>query len=301
MTGADFFDSISAIRGVVDEKLLIDNPLDTRAHNISAKILRHGLSVSSFALLEKYIEEVFQDFMTTASRTQVPYSDMNERFREFVSVSAAKGLLNRIEFQPKSQQISRFESEISTLARFQETPAQFNAHGFSPRGSNVSHEDIKVALKALGVNDPWRKLTRVTADIGSHRADLRNDYINLFKTRHLSAHNPTGNVATSDLDTNITVTILVASAVSLVLNSLKDVYLAARSIRELRDKSCDPVINVRFLDEEGTGSWAERKRDTGRVIRRYYDFVVATVAVRQRRGGAGVLVRDASGIPVRLI
>ncbi|MCP4309606.1 MAG: hypothetical protein GY788_32970 [bacterium] len=301
MTEQEFFDAIDAIRGLVSNSLLIDNPLSPPDHNRGAGILRHGLSVSSFALLEQYLQQAVRDFMYAASAVRVSYSDMNESFRKFVSISAATGLLNRTNFKQSAQRLTFFENEVAILPKFSDNPAQFSWHGFSPRGSNVSKDDISMALKAFGIEKPWEKLTRVTSELGSHRANLQNDYENLARTRHTSAHDPTGNVATSDLETNITVSVLIALTVSLLLRALKDVYLCARSRRQLQDSTRDPTINVRFLDQISSGQWLERRNSTGRAIKKYPDFTYAVAGARTRRGNATIVIRNTSRIPLRLV
>ncbi|SES41057.1 hypothetical protein SAMN04490244_11810 [Tranquillimonas rosea] len=300
MWEGEFFDAFAAIRSLIDEPVLIDNPMRGGSHDLGARILRHGLSVSSFAFLEKYLQEAIKDFMPSASMTPVAYADMNDEFRRFVSISAAEGLLNRASFKPRVDRISYFEAEVSSLAKFGDTPAQFNWHGFSPKGSNVYKEDVATALKALGVITPWAKLTRVTAELGSHRADLASDFDNLSRTRNSSAHNPRGNIPTSDLGTNVTVAVLVAISFSLVLRSLKKVYTESRSVVELRERSRDPSINVRFVDEEGGGRWLERKEAFGRGVKRYRSFEDSVVRAMARSERPSVVVRSLSGIPLRL-
>jgi len=300
MTEDDFFDSVAAMKSMVSNNLLIDNPLEPTSHNLSARILRHGLSVSSFAFLEHYLGLAFRAFMLEASLTRVAYSDMTEDFRKFVSISAASGLLNRVNFKPNAQRLPYFEAEASVLTQFLNAPAHFSWHGFSPRGSNVGKDDVASALKALGVEKPWEKLTIVTSVLGSHRANLASDYENLAATRHSSAHDPTGNVASSDLETNITVANLIAISVSLMLRTLASIYKSARNARELRDRARNPSVNVRFLDEEIGGNWLERSSSSGRVIKRYADRSAAITRANSRNGDASIVMRDSRGIPVRL-
>ncbi|WP_366555945.1 HEPN domain-containing protein [Aquibaculum sediminis] len=301
MMNAEFFDILESIKGVTAEEILVDASLGSSKHNTSARILRHGLSVSSFALLEKYLQGAFHAFMEDASKTKIAYADMSEDFRKFVTIYATEGILNRMSFMPKADRLSFFESEISFLPNAMTLPARFNAHGFSPKGSNISKDDIASALKALGVHTPWSKLTAITGELGAHRTDLGDDFENLARTRHSSAHNPTGNVTTTDLETNLTVSALIALSVALLLHSLKKIYIKSHTAKKLREEAKNPPIKVRFVDKTFDGAWIERKRSTGKAVKRHSSYEKALRASQLRRDDSPIVVRNSSGIPLRIV
>lgn len=230
----------------------------------------------------------------------LPFTAFSDDLKSFLTRDAAKGLLNRISFMEGGLRQTFFDTNIIRLSGYLSTPATFTAFGFSPQGSNVSHEDIKKAFGALGLKDTWGKLRAITTDLGSARVSLDDDYRNLAKTRHRSAHDPESNVPSTDLKTHVEIAILIGISIDILTSSVADAYASAKSAVDLASRLGSISHGYRFVDAEPSGSFAERATLTGRVIKRYATEAMATGTAIARTGSQYVVVRSPSTMPLAL-
>jgi len=284
-----------------DEPLLTDDFPPAAPHNIGARLLRHGLAVTAFSSLEKYVGSRFDELLGKIQASRIPYSAFSEELKLFLTRDAAAGLLNRVSFLEESGRQGYFDTSIVRVAGYQSVPAVYTAFGFSPRGSNVGHEDIKKALAALGLKDAWGRLLNVTGSIGSARVSLMDDYRNLAKTRHKSAHDPDSNVPTSDLKTHIENCILIGIAVDVLTCELADAYIGAKSIADLGSRLASISPAFRFVDQQSNGAYAERAGLSGRTVKRYPTEPAAIAGAKARASPAFIVVRSVSTLPLALI
>lgn len=298
MNSGDFYSSLRSMKNLLSEPALTDQGPSEETHNTGAKLLRHGLCISAFALLEKHLSQLFDDFMNVGAASQFSYADMPEKLKKFFTVDAVTGLVNKLDFLDKQDRRQFVETHLQRISSFASEPAVYTAFGFSPKGSNVGHEDIKQAFKALGASDPWGKLTAVTAGIGAARLDLCSDYKNLALSRHASAHNPTSNVPTNDLRTHIETATLVGVACSALLNEIAAAFAQSQNADALEQAIESLEFRFRFLDEQNNGSWLERISNNGNGIKSYDNSAAAITGAKQRQNPRTIVLRNVSGIPI---
>lgn len=293
MQSRDFYRAIASMRKLaIEERLLTDDGLGDTEHNLSARILRHGMSVTAFAMLEKHLQALFDAFMSDISAGPIAHSEMSIPFKAFCMVDSLLGLQNKMNFYRRPEhKLAFLEERFESLLGLASNPPRYNGYSFSPKGTNVTAEDVKTAFLALGVSDPWRKLTALTSRIGNARTNLEDDFKNLAKTRHSSAHNPTGNIPSQDLLTNIIVAGVVGAVVGAMLQSLRASYLQARSAESLLNAAKDPTVEFRFIDRSTRNRWIERTRNGG-VLRRFSTLEDAVNSARRRRGTHVITSRD---------
>jgi hypothetical protein len=296
---AEFYSTLRFMLRLSRDRLLTDTFPPNDAHNIGARILRHGLSVTAFAMLEKYSEGRFSELMAIIGTSRVKYPLFKDRLKRFLTIDAVSGLSNRTHFLDPSDQQAFIDSQIKLLAAYDAAPAVYTALGFSPRGSNVSDIDIKRAFRACGVEAPWEKLSQIATAVGSSRISLSSDYRNLAKTRHSSAHNPTGNVASSDLQTNIDTAIVIGIAIDVLSTAVANAFTRARTPTALDNAIQQITHRFRFIDEQPNGTWMERIN--GRTVKRYADEIAATTGTLSRSQKASIIARDVRRVPIAMI
>lgn len=283
-----------------DEQLLTDTFPPITAHNIGARLLRHGLAVTAFSSLEKYIAKRFEELATSIESCAIPYPAFSDDLKSFLTKDAAHGLLNRVGFMEAALKQSYFDNNISKIAAYLTAPPKYTSFGFVPRGSNVSKEHIKNALRAFGLKDGWGNLKIVTQEIGSGRVDLLADYSNLSSTRHKSAHDPESNVPTNNLKTHIEITILIGIAIDILTTNIAVAYKNATSASDLLTRLTSLTRNYRFVDLEIGGTFVERASLTGRIVKRYPTEADATAGALARNGFAFVVLRSPTTTPLAL-
>lgn len=300
-SGATFYTSLRAMLKLSEQPLLTDQFPPSNPHNIGARLLRHGLSVSAFSLLEKYVEHKFSDLILAIAASRLPYASLPDSLRKFIIVDAVSGLSNKLNFLDDADRQHFAETNVSLIASFSNPSAHYTSFGFSPRGSNIGHEDIRKAYISCGVEKPWEKLSRITTEIGARRLSLSVDFRNLAKTRHSSAHNPEGNVPTADLRTHIETAILIGIAIALLSSAASVAYEKSRTLTGLKVALANLSPSYRFIDEQQDGFWLERNSSGGRAFKRYPNEIAAARGATARATARMVVCRDIQRVPIALL
>jgi RiboL-PSP-HEPN len=297
-----FYETIRVMRSLAQNPLLTDLTVSASEHNIRARILRNGLIISSFALMESYLEDRLDEKIRELSNSAISYSSFNEPLRSFLTVEAIKGLATRIGFSDRSDQLQLAERLLVDAAGFRAAPPNYTGLGFSPKGSNISENDIKNLFSAFGVTDSWRLLSNLCAKLGSARVSLRDDFKNFLRARNKSAHDSTTNVPTADVETHLATALLIGITSDIVVTNTIDCFVVKRTTAaaELAANSI-ATLSIRFFDEQGGGAWAERVDINGRVIKRYSDRAAGMTEVRSRSRPLPIVVRNTSLVPMELV
>lgn len=298
---AEFYDALQAMQRATTEPLLTDQlPLKSE-HNTRARILRHGIAVSAFAMLERYIKNVFEHMMKELAQSSILYPDLPTKLKRFVVVDAVAGLNNGAYFIRDEQlKIEYIEGTLSTISLFKENPPTYTHLGFSPSGSNVGHEDVKKGFAAFGVQDPWGKLTALSSEVGSGYLSLADEYKTLASARNSSAHDPAGNIPTTTLQSNLMAVIVLGITIDLMGHAVgKAAKLCNNKTRFEADVNA-VTYSIRFLDSQLDGRWTERATTNGRAIKNYPNKQAGIAGAASRNGAPAVIIRDTSGLPISL-
>jgi hypothetical protein len=295
----EFFATLRSMLMLTKHPLLTDTFPPSATNNIGARVLRHGLSVSAFAMLEKHAESCLSELMSKIGASRIKYPSFTDKLKRFLTIDAVIGLSNRIQFFDATDRQGYADHQIRLLSSYTSTPAVYTALGFSPKGSNVSHKDIATAFGACGVEAPWEKLSAIATALGSSRLSLSSDFQNLAKTRHRSAHNPMGNVASADLETNVETAILIGIAIDVLASALSRAFLRESTPARLAAAISGITHEYRFIDQQPDGTWLERVNGTS--VQRYADESAATAGALARQKRRIVIARDIRQVPLALL
>jgi hypothetical protein len=297
-----FYENINVMRDVAQDPLLTDLAVGSSQHNTRARILRNGLIISSFSLLEAYIEDRLEEKMRDLSGSRISYSAFSEALRSFLTIDAIAGLVTKISFADKVDRLSLAERHIIKTAGFQAVPPSYTGLGFSPRGSNISETDIKNLFSAFGIRDAWGRLSALCGSLGSSRLSLREDFRNFLRARNRAAHDSATNIATSDVETHLVTSLLIGITSDIVITNAIHSFVRKRTLAEA-EAAADNVssLAIRFIDEQAGGSWIERITTNGNTIKRYSSRDAATQEASSRARLLPIVARDRSLVPTELV
>ncbi|MEX0408549.1 hypothetical protein ABGN05_23085 [Aquibium sp. LZ166] len=298
----EYYSAIQRMLELTDNILLQDKmPIDDK-HNVGARILRHGLAVSAFALLEKYTRSIFDAMVNDMNNSTLLYHEFPDRLRKFISVDAIGGLNNTLYFiKDDLAKFAFVDTHLPRLSGYASSTPTYTAFGFSSSGSNVGHDDIKKGFAAFGLTDAWGKMSLIASDIGGGTLSLENEFRGLARARHMSAHEPASNIPTTTLQSHLKAAILLGITIDILASDL------GGAIRNCGKKADLPIVvsavahSYRFLDEQIDGSWLERASAAGRGVKRLPDKDMAVQSALQRKSSSHIVVRDAASFPRELI
>ncbi|MBX7500147.1 hypothetical protein K3181_01655 [Qipengyuania sp. YG27] len=286
------------MRELTDHELLVDLAPNHTAHNKRASILRHGLVVCSFSSVETYFKDRLAEICNIFADVGFPFSSFSDELQSFLIVDGIIGLGNRVGFLPNSDKLVFADQNLRVLSNFDSQHPTFTAFGFSPRGSNIGQGDVATALKAFSIEGPWNILSSYASVVGGGTPNLRNDFENMSRTRNSSAHNPSSNVPTYDVQQHIENATILSVCFDLVMAKIVKAIRSASDFNDYVSKVAGSEPRIRYIDKRLDGAWSERNDPTGRCLKKHDDEAVGVVSARQRPTVDVVVVRDLQSLPL---
>jgi hypothetical protein len=232
------------------------------------------------------------------SQRQFSPSTLNIKMQKFLIQDALTGLVNRMNFLESAEKLQFAESGINTLSAIGSTPASYSHYGFSPKGSNVSSDDIKEFFSSFGIDKPWERLKDISTIIGCSRLSLQSDFKQLSGLRNKSAHNPTTNVPSNDVQTHLENTVVIAACIDYQICQLLSAARKSNSSDLYIRNVGNGQIKVRYVDAMPDDRWGERPGPNERVVKFYRSEVEAVAGALSRARVDSVIVRDVQKLPL---
>jgi hypothetical protein len=269
-------------------------------HNQRAKVLRNGLIVCLFNMLEQFLKERFGELAKTLSGTAIPYSDFPDSLKLLFSIRAIDGLRGFLRFSDRSLRLSLFDAYISPIGGMNSAPPNFSHFGFGHERSNINDGEVASTLSAFGVEECWKLMGAIAARTGIARASLKDDFQLIGSLRNAAAHSPTANITTSDLEMAASIVTATAIGFDLVATAAVQSYCSLPSASKIKQAVKSPSIRLRFLDHVRDNTWREKGEAAKRYLRTHPNLVTAKAMASGRPGASRetIVVRSASLIPV---
>lgn len=298
----EFFGTLEQMLKVSGEPLLQDRLPLTDPANLSARVLRLGLAVSAFAMLEKYVGAVF-DYLVEkdVSAARLGFAALPDSIRDFIVVDSTIGMNNRLSFLRGSpDRLNYVTQTLELVIKYKDAAPSYTALGFSPKGSNVGHDDIKQAFGTFGVKDAWGKMNSLAAAFGGATLSLQQNYKNLSAARHKAAHDPVSSIPVADLQSNIRSAIVIGICCDVLAKNAGAAIKACQDKKNFEKDVAAYSRETRFLDEQPDGSWLERASPAHRGAKLYPSRAIGVAGALARAARPLVIVRDRTGQPIEL-
>lgn len=254
-------------------------------HNKSAKLLRNGLAIVGFASLEGFIKLRTAETLTRIDgETPTPFTSLPDKLKTAASFGAVKALNHQI------KRISqRDPSSIQYICEHAKAIASLNTDSYQlpqlsmlNETSNLSDDSVKEALNAFQVLDPWQQMTNIASRCGLGMPDLRQSFQNAASRRHEAAHEPETNTPLSDLQNYAGEAIAIGMSYDILITECRRRIARASASYLNGDKIESGAVNIRFLDEVGSGEWGERREGASRFFKKYSTFEEAKLTALPR-------------------
>lgn len=188
-------DTLIGRMSTLEETLLLPQLINISAgntqHNRSATLLRKGLGIVVFNILEDFIKERTTEMFSSVSTSLTNFGYLPQEMQEAATLGALKGLTARAMLEKKSQ--GSWLSLIQAEAMNINSTSQMNGFTISPyslmsEGSNIYADDIPKALKCLNIEGGWDTLQRISQLTNGGIPSLKQSYMNISSRRHKAAH-----------------------------------------------------------------------------------------------------------------
>ncbi|RDV16866.1 hypothetical protein DXT99_01770 [Pontibacter diazotrophicus] len=250
---SDLFTRLQYLNAAVNLPTLIDNGINITEHNGVANLLRKGLGIVAFNILEDFIKDKSLESLNTLSNSGLAFDNLTS----FLQDSAIIGALNALAF--RSNMLKKESSDWRTLIQEETLKIhstsremyEISKYSLVYAGSNISANEIADLLKAFGMSGGWGLMKEVSDGIGGGLPDLAQAYKNAASRRHNAAH-----TASFQYDyvwiANIKNEILTIAAALDILLTARCRQVNSNLIKKIEEHDIRSALNYRFLEPKNT-------------------------------------------------
>jgi hypothetical protein len=199
MARRDFLARLHGCRSALNDPALQHQPASV-GNRDSSQLLRNGLAVVVFALLEDFIRRRTQELLAELPGKR-PYGDLTDSLREASSSGAflaAPGQARRISNWGGNSR-SFLVSVARDIASTGSSRPVLSPMSLGFRGSNLGQDEVPGILKALKVDKSWPCLDNIARRAGSGGIPLKDAFREIAQRRHQAAHQGAASVPLQDL------------------------------------------------------------------------------------------------------
>ena len=250
---AELFNRLKYLNSAVELEPLIDDGILPSDHNGVANLLRKGLGIVAFNILEDYIKNRTKEALLYVSHSGVSFTRLTDSLQEASTLGAIRALAFHANIHKKDGNDWKLLIQDEALKIHSTKKPTYALSNYSLVSSrpNIGANEVSDLLRSFGISDGWNKLKIVSDSIGGGLPDLQQSYKNIAERRHNSAHK-----ADYDYDYRWLENIrneIIAIAVSLdVLLSARCRQISADLSKAIKSHDINNGLNFRFLEKSGS-------------------------------------------------
>ncbi|MDX5584131.1 MAG: HEPN domain-containing protein [Aureibaculum sp.] len=264
----NYFEEIVSPENISDT-LLMSRAFTETIHNEKVRMLRNGMAVIGFSILEDFIKNRMGEVLKEIGGCGVDFEHLPEKLRVASTVGALKGIQNRSELLKRNSEdyISFIQNEASCISNTHDSPFELSKYSIGWDKSNLSSNDMKDFLHTFKVAGGWDTIQSISSAININLTSPNEIFSNAAARRHKAAHSIDADSLLTDLQEHVSQSKVIAFAfdvlISKSLSHIKNTnsgFLHGAVKTEFRD------LSFRFLLEE-TNKWKEYKGNSNRAYR----------------------------------
>lgn len=257
----ELLDNISGVReasGICSLQQVAPLPANRKVNRM-AELLRRGLYVVAFNAIEDYLKtRVAEHFDNLSSVSILNFDQLPPGLRRAAVFDAIRNGIQQAGYDKQNElQIIR---TVASAVASTDNRQQYSIHEYSVlrSGSNISSEEIKLAIGSLHIKDPWGQMQQLIDMVGNVGTPILARFDSCKLKRNAAAHQGHA-IEYSDL--------IEISDLAIPLCFAFDVIFSAGMTRLANNTATSdsapkfPVtddITVRFVSERG-GRWCRLK------------------------------------------
>lgn len=248
----NFINRISSFEKIVSPANPLDSVLISRAlteieHNEKVKMLRNGMAIIAFTILEDFIKKRIGEIFKEVGTTHVSFPSLPSKIREAATVSALKGIQNRADTLRRNAEdhITFIQNETRFISSTQDAVYEFSEFSLGWDKSNISADDIKQFLNIFGIKNGWGKIQQVSSAINVTLLNPEDTFKNAASRRHKAAHNAAADSLLIDLQDFVNQSKVIALGFDCLLSkSLK--FIASNDSDFLNENKNVELADLKF-------------------------------------------------------
>lgn len=196
-----FLERLRILSNALVDPLLIDLPPVNIDHNERARVLRNGLAIVSFNILEDFIKSRIAEVFANISNCGIPFNSLPSRIQDAALLHSLKGIHTVSNRKRKAAEDYKLfiQQETEKIASTIGNPFTMSALGFGWEKSNLDYSDLESFVKAFQIVAANTSIQTLTSTIGCAILSPKDFFQNAAERRHAAAHSPSAISSHSDL------------------------------------------------------------------------------------------------------
>lgn len=251
---------------------VIDDGIALSEHNGAANLLRKGLGIVAFNVLEDFIKNKTLEALEHISNSGIIFSNLTDKLQE-ASIWGALGALKFRAGMLKKQGgdwKELIQEEALKIHSTKNSNFELSKFSFVSGNSNISVGEVPDLLKAFAIGGGWSKLKEISDKINGGVPDLSQAYGNAAQRRHKSAHSAAFRYEYQWLANIKNEILAIAASIDIIL-SARCRQVDNNLTKEMKLHSIDDALNFRFL-ESNSGRYRETTIVGGRARKNWSDL-----------------------------
>ncbi|MBL4782282.1 MAG: hypothetical protein JKX92_08575 [Porticoccaceae bacterium] len=270
----DFIYRISNFEKIVSPENSSDSVLVTRAltetvHNEKVRMLRNGMAIIGFTILEDFIKNRISEVLKAIGNSRVNFNQLPSKLKDATTIGALKGIKTRAEVLKtnSSDYITFIQDESKLVSSTQDSVFELSTYSIGWDKSNLSASDISNYLSIFSVGGGWETIQKISAAININLTNPNEIYKNISTRRHKAAHNTNAESLLTDLQDYVSQSCVIAFAFdALISHSLMQINVLNTDFLNENIKTTFDDLSFRFV-LEGNNQWKEYKGNSSRAYR----------------------------------
>ena len=299
----NFLKRISSFEKIVSpisigDSVLISRALTETEHNEKVKMLRNGMAIIAFTVLEDFIKTRIGEILKKIGTTSVSFNSLPHKIKEAATVSALKGIQSRADTLRRNAEdhLTFIQQETLFVSSTKNSVYELSEFSLGWDKSNISADDVKNFLGIFGIKDGWKVIQQISSSISITLPNPSEIFNNAAMRRHRAAHNAAADSLLIDLQDFVAQ----AKVIALGFDSL-----LARSLKFIENNDTDFLneikkielihLKFRFILEKD-GKWKEYTTTSSRAVKadRSQAVVQAAALKRARKNGEVLVIKSVS-------
>lgn len=247
---SELFDRLKYLNAAIDLPAMIDVGVAPSDHNGVANLLRKGLGIVAFNILEDYIKNKTIESLEYISNTGISFTKLTGHLQEASIYGALNALLSRTKIEKKTggNWKALVQEETFKIYSTKNTTYELSKFSLVSANSNINANEVSDVLKAFGIEGGWSTLKSISDLVGGGLPDLGQSYRNAAERRHSAAHTASFQYIYQWLS-DIRNEILAISCSFEILLSSRCRQISSDLTKTISDHRIPNASNFRFLEQ----------------------------------------------------
>lgn len=290
----ELFARLEYLDAAVGLPQVIDEGIVPSTHNGVANLLRKGLGIVAFNILEDYIKNRSKEALKFLSESGILFERLTDSLQRaaitgvLAALSTRAGLLQRAGEDWKAL----VQDESLKIHSTKNSPFEISPYSFFSINSNINASEIPDLLAAFGIAGGWGLLKSVSDQIGGGLPDLAQAYKNAADRRNRAAHTASFRYDYQWLQ-GVKNEILAIAASFDILLTARCRQIEGNLGIPIADHNIRQALNFRFLEQNGI-AFKEKTQINGPARKNWtsVDQAIIILLPRLRQNNSFLIVLD---------